>query len=171
MKYKVIGKMARHIDPKPFLIEYGSLVVEFEDLPTGHAILEFTMNGIATLAKIENNKARITRSRLRQGIAQMRVIYVNDSGAVVKAIFCENCYISSLYGQIEEPYMAYPQLGDILARLAATETALEEAKTAYDSKVAELQEQMTDLQAALEEANTRLEAIQKTYDINTIINI
>lgn len=168
MKYKVIGKMARHIDPEPFLIEYGSLVVEFEDLPTGHAILEFTMNGIATLAKIENNKARITRSRLRQGIAQMRVIYVNDSGAVVKAIFCENCYISSLYGQIEEPYMAYPQLGDILARLAATETALEEAKTAYEAKTQELEEKLNDLNATCTEAVTRLDAVQKAWDINGI---
>lgn len=168
MKYKVIGKMARHIDPEPFLIEYGSLVVEFEDLPTGHAILEFTMNGIATLAKIDNNKARITRSRLRQGIAQMRVIYVNDSGAVVKAIFCENCYISSLYGQIEEPYMAYPRLGDILARLAATETALEEAKTAYEAKTQELEEKLDDLNATCTEAVTRLDAVQKAWDINEI---
>lgn len=168
MKYKVIGKMARHIDPEPFLIEYGSLVVEFEDLPTGHAILEFTMNGIATLAKIENNKARITRSRLRQGIAQMRVIYVNDSGAVVKAIFCENCYISSLYGQIEEPYMAYPQLGDILARLAATEQALAEAKSAYETKAQELQERLDNLDAFCTEAVTRLDAVQKAWDINGI---
>lgn len=96
---------------------------------------------------------------------QVRVHITDNSGKLSQVILCESVYISSTHNQVQEPLLAYPNLGDILERLAATEQALAEAKAAYESKVSELEKQLAEINANYTEAISRLDNIQKSWDI------
>ena len=168
IEFEVIGNTARHIGGEAVLVEGGGLSVLFRNLPEGAATYEAGMNGICVTYPITNGAARIPRSSLKSGILQGKVHITDNRGNITQVIVCESIYVSSLHSQVREPLLAYPDLGDILTRLNATEKALEEARAAYETKAQELQERLDNLDALCTEAVERLDAVQKAWDINGI---
>lgn len=168
IEYEVIGNIARHIGGEAVLVEGGGLSVTFRNLPEGAAVYEAGIGGVCVTYPITNDAARIPRSILKAGILQGKVHIVDSSGQITQVIVCESVYVSSLHSQVREPLLAYPDLGNILTRLNATEKALEEARAAYEAKAQELQERLDNLDALCTEAVERLDAVQKAWDINGI---
>ena len=168
IEFEVIGNTARHIGGKAVLVEGGGLSVLFRNLPDGAAVYEAGIGGVCVTYPITNGAARIPRSSLKAGILQGKVHITDSIGNITQVIVCESVYVSSLHSQVREPLLAYPDLGNILTRLNATEKALEEARAAYEAKAQELQERLDNLDATCTEAVTRLDAVQKAWDINGI---
>lgn len=168
IEFEVIGNTARHLKGDAILVEGDGLEIVFHDLPSGAAIFEAGIGKACSIYPINGNKARIFRSHLKAGILSGKVQIVDSSGKITQVIVCENVYVSSVHSQVEEPLLAYPDLGGILTRLNETEKALNEAKAAYEAKTQELEEKLDDLNAVCTEAVTRLDAVQKAWDINGI---
>ena len=168
IKYKIVGNAGRHISAGAVLVEFGQLKIEFEDLPEGTASAVVSINGVTNTFPIKDGYATVSRMHLKAGVMQVRVHITDNSGKLVQVILCESVYISSTHNQVQEPLLAYPDLSDILSRLNATEKALEEARAAYEAKAQELQERLDNLDALCTEAVTRLDAVQKAWDINGI---
>lgn len=168
IEFEVIGNTARHMTSEAVLVEGGGLSVSFRSLPSGKAVLEAGIGKACAAYPINDGAARIPRNALKTGILQGKVHITDNSGKIVQVIVCESIYVSSVHSQVREPLLAYPDLGDILSRLNATEKALEEARAAYEAKAQELQERLDTLDATCTEAVERLDAVQKAWDINGI---
>lgn len=165
IKYKIVGNAGRHISAGAVLVEFGQLKIEFEGLPEGTASAVVSINSVTNTFPIKDGFTNVSRMHLKVGVMQVRVHITDNSGKLVQVILCESVYISSTHNQVQEPLLAYPNLGDILDRLAATEQALAEAKAAYESKVSELEKQLAEINANYAEAISRLDNIQKSWDI------
>lgn len=168
IEFEVIGNTARHTAGEAVLVEGGGLSVSFRSLPNGKAVLEAGIGNVCAAYPINDGAARIPRNALKAGILQGKVHIVDSCGQITQVIVCESIYVSSVHSQAQEPLLAYPNLGDILTRLNDTEKALAEAKSAYETKAQELQERLDNLDALCTEAVTRLDAVQKAWDINGI---
>ena len=168
IEFEVIGNTARHMTSEAVLTEGGGLSVLFRNLPSGKAVFEAGIGKVCAAYPITNGAARIPRNALKAGILQGKVHIVDSGGQITQVIVCESIYVSSVHSQAQEPLLAYPNLGDILTRLNATEKALEEARAAYEAKAQELQERLDILDATCTEAIERLDAVQKAWDINGI---